>query len=183
MECIEILKREHQMVKLVIEAARHDLERAAAAHAVEPAEAEQLLDFFRCFTNSCHDPKEEDLLFAMLHHRGLAWDGHPLRDLVKEHADMRVVLDSASDWLKPAESGDHGAVESLLCDIGAYLDLLDAHIAKEEDEVFPLALQLLTARDLEELGDAFTAVACDELDEGVHAYYSDLAHHLAGTAA
>jgi hemerythrin-like domain-containing protein len=183
MECIEILKREHQMVKLVVEAARRDLKRAAEAHAVEPAEAEQLLDFFRYFTNSCHDPKEEDLLFAMLHRRGLPWDGYPLRDLVQEHAEMRVVLDSASDWLKPAESGDPAALEALLHDLTVYLDLVDAHIAKEEDEVFPLALQRLTAGDLEELGDAFTAIACEELDEGVHAYYSDLAHHLASTAA
>jgi hemerythrin-like domain-containing protein len=179
MECIEILKREHQMIRLVVKAARHDLERAAEAHAIEPAEAEQLLDFFRYFTNSCHDPKEEDLLFAMLHHRGLAWDDYPLRDLVKEHAEMRVVLDS----LKPAESGDPAAVEALLHDLTVYLDLVDAHIDKEEDEVFPLALQWLTAGDLEELSDAFTAIACEELDEGVHAYYSDLAHHLAGTAA
>jgi branched-chain amino acid transport system ATP-binding protein len=182
-ECIEILKREHQMVRLVIAAARRDLERATAAHAVDPAEAEQLLDFFRYFTNSCHGPKEEDLLFAMLHRRGMAWDDYPLRDLVKEHAEMRVVLDSASDWLKPAESGDPAAVEALLHDLGVYLDLVDSHIDKEEDEVFPLALQRLTAADLEELGDAFTAIACEELDAGVHAYYADLAHHLAGTAA
>jgi hemerythrin-like domain-containing protein len=183
MECIEILKREHQMVRLVIEAARRDLQRAAEAHAVEPAEAEQLLDFFRYFTNSCHDPKEEDLLFAMLHHRGLSWEGYPLRDLIQEHAEMRVVLDSATDWLKPAESGEPAAVEALLHDLTVYLDLVDAHIAKEEEEVFPLALQWLTAGDLEELGDAFTAIACEELDEGVHAYYTDLAHHLASPAA
>ena len=183
MECIEILKREHQMVRLVIAAARRDLERAAEAHAVEPAEAEQLLDFFRYFANSCHDPKEEDLLFAMLHHRGMAWDGYPLRDLVREHAEMRVVLASASDWLKPAESGDPEAVEALLHDLGVYLDLVDAHIDKEEAEVFPLAMQWLTTGDLEVLSDAFTAIACEELDEGVHAYYSDLAHHLADTAA
>ncbi len=183
MECIEILKREHQMVRLVIDAARRDLERAEALHAVDPAEAEQLLDFFRYFANSCHDPKEEDLLFAVLHRRGMAWEGYPLRDLVREHEEMRVILDSASDWLKPAEAGDPTAVEALVHDLRMYLDLVDAHIDREEDEVFPLALQWLTARDLEELGDAFTAIACEELDEGVHAYYSDLAHHLAGTAA
>ena len=183
MECFEILKREHQMVRLVIKAARRDLARAAEQHAVEPAEAEQFLDFFRYFANSCHDPKEEDLLFAMLHRRGMAWDGYPLRDLVEEHAEMGVVLDSASDWLKPAESGDPEAVEALLHDLGVYLDLVDAHIDKEEAEVFPLAVQWLTTGDLEELSDAFTAIACEELDEGVHAYYSELAHHLAGTAA
>ena len=32
---------------------------------------------------------------------------------------------------------------------------------------------------LEELSDAFAAIACEELEEGAHAYYSDLAHELA----
>ena len=43
--------------------------------------------------------------------------------------------------------------------------------------------RLLTGRDLETLSDAFAAIACAELEEGVHAYYTNLAHELAGTAA
>ncbi len=182
MECIETLKREHGMVRLVISAARRDVARAAETHELDRVESEQLLDFFRYFANSCHDPKEEDLLFAMLHRRGLPWDGYPLCELVREHEEMRVVLDSASDWLRPAEEGDVAAVEALLHNLTMYLDLVDTHIEKEEDILFPIALQWLSPADLEELSDAFAAIACEELDEGVHAYYSDLAHHLAGSA-
>ena len=71
---------------------------------------------------------------------------------------------------------------SLVHDLGVYLDLLERHIAAEEEAIFPMVQQLLTARDLEELSDAFTAIACEELEEGVHAYYSDLAFELAGAA-
>lgn len=183
MECIEILKREHQMVRLVIQAARRDLERASERHAVEPAEAEQLLDFFRYFTNSCHEPKEEDLLFTILHRRGMGWDEFPLRDLVRQHEEMRVVLDSASDWLPAVKAGDATAQPPLLHNLGTYLDLVERHITLEEDTVFPMAVQRLKPQDFADLSEAFSAIACEELEEGVHAYYADLAHHLAGAAA
>jgi hemerythrin-like domain-containing protein len=183
MESVEILKREHQTVRLVVKAARRDLERAAETGEIPERELEQLLDFFRYFTNSCHDPKEEDLLFAALHHRGLSWEAYPLRELVREHQQMRVSLDSAFDWLPLVRAGDATGQLSLIHDLTVYLDLLERHIAAEEEAIFPLVQELLTPRDLEELGDAFAAIACEELEEGVHAYYADLAHELVGAAA
>jgi hemerythrin-like domain-containing protein len=182
MESIEILKREHRTVLLVAKAARRDLEGAGETHEIAPDEVEQLLDFFRYFTNSCHDPKEEDLLFTALHRRGMSWDDYPLRELVREHQEMRVVLDAASDWLPLVRAGDAGAVLSLGHDLEVYLDLLERHIAAEEEAIFPMVQELLTARDLEELSDAFAAIACEELEEGVHAYYADLAHELVSAA-
>ena len=182
MEPVEILKREHRTVLLVVGAARRDLEVADETRGIAEVEVEQLLDFFRYFTNSCHDPKEEGLLFTALHRRGLSWDDSPLRELVREHHEMRVVLESAYDWLPPAEAGDSTAVMSLVHDLTVYLDLLERHIAAEEEAIFPIVQELLTARDLEELSDAFAAIACEELEQGVHAYYTDLAHELVGTA-
>jgi hemerythrin-like domain-containing protein len=183
MESVEILKREHRTLLLVVEAARRVLEGAEESLAIAAYEADQLLDFFRYFTNSCHDPKEEDLLFTMLHRRGLSWDEYPLRQLVREHKQMRVALDSASDWLPQVKAGDAAALPPLVHDLATYLDLVERHIAAEEEAIFPVAQDLLTARDMEELDDAFAAIACEELEEGVHAYYADLAHDLVGAAS
>jgi hemerythrin-like domain-containing protein len=182
MESVRILKREHRTVLLVAKAARRDLEGAGETHGIAEEEVERLLDFFRYFTNSCHDPKEEDLLFTALHRRGLPWDDYPLRELVREHEEMRIVLDSASDWLPLVKAGDTTAVMSLVHDLKIYLDLLERHVAAEEGALFPLVQELLTARDLEELSDAFAVITCEELEDGMHAYYTDVAHELAGTA-
>lgn len=182
MESVEILMREHRTVMLVVQAARRDLEGAGETHEIAELEVERLLDFFRYFTNSCHDPKEEDLLFTALNRRGLPWDEYPLRELVRDHKEMRVVLDSASDWLPLVKAGDTTAVISLVHDLKIYLDLLERHVPAEEGALFPLVQELLTARDLEELSDAFAVITCEELEDGMHAYYTDLAHELAGTA-
>jgi hemerythrin-like domain-containing protein len=183
MEPLEILEREHRMVSLVADAARRDVDRALETGAADTEEIGELIEFFRYFTNSCHAPKEEDLLFTMLHRRGLAWDASPLCDLVREHEEMRVLLDSASDWLAPVAAGEAGGLPPLLHDLATYLDLLKRHIATEEEVVFPLAQERLTAHDIAELGKEFSAIACDELDEGIHAYYAEVAYSLAGAAA
>lgn len=180
MESLEILKREHRTVLLVVSAARRDISRSLKSGELDPHEIEKLLDFFRYFTNSCHEPKEEDLLFTTLHRRGMDWGAYPLWDLVRQHEEMRVVLDAASDWLPAAKAGDPAACGPLLHDLEAYLDLVEEHIRFEEGTVFPIALQRLKPQDFAELGAAFSAIACEELEEGVHAYYSDLARHLAG---
>jgi hemerythrin-like domain-containing protein len=182
-ESVEILEREHRTILLVVKAARRHLKGAAETHEIAEDEMERFLDFFRYFTNSCHDPKEEDLLFTALHRRGLSWDAHPLRELAREHEEMRIVLDSASDWLPLVRAGDSAATLPLLHDLEIYLDLVERHIAAEEEALFPLVQERLTARDLEELSGAFAALACEELEEGVHAYYTDLAHELTGAAA
>ena len=181
MEPIEILKREHHTVLRVATATRRDLDRADETGVFAGDRMERSLKFFRYFTNACHNPKEEDLLFTALHHRGLAWDAYPLRELVREHEAMRVALDSASDQVPLERTGDASAAVSLAHDLRTYLDLLERHIAAEEGTLFPLAQELLTRSDVEQLAETFATLACDELAQGDSAYYADVASELAGT--
>jgi hemerythrin-like domain-containing protein len=182
-EALEILTEEHGMALRVAGAARRDVERVRAGGVLDSERARRLIDFFRYFTNSCHEPKEEDLLFRMLHRRGHSWEEPPLRDMVRQHEELRVVLDSATDWLPRAMTGARGGLESLLHDLDLYLDLLESHIAVEEDMLFPLARTELRPQDFEELGEAFSSIECDELDRGVHEYYAGVARRLVGAAA
>jgi hemerythrin-like domain-containing protein len=183
MEAIETLKREHRIVDQVCEACRRELDRADDTGVLDPIEMERFVEFFRFYANACHDPKEEDLLFTMLHHRGLSWEEDPLADLVREHEEMRVILDAASGWVPHLKDGESSAMRPLSRDMRSYTELVLAHIRKEEEGIFVHALDTLTEADHDELTLAFENVACDEGDEGIHAYYSELAHELAAYTA
>jgi hemerythrin-like domain-containing protein len=183
MEPIDVLRAEHSMVKLVVDAASRDLDQVTTTRTADPAEIEQLIEFFRYFANACHDPKEEDLLFCMLHRRGMSWETWPLDELLKEHEEMRVILESAADWLPLLRHGEAAALDPLVHNLRTYLALVDSHIEKEEDVVFPLALRYLTAEDCAELQHAFESIEEEEEEEGVREYYADLAHRLARTSA
>jgi hemerythrin-like domain-containing protein len=176
MDAIDTLKREHGTCRRVVAAARRRL--------VEPdqpdvSEIAEFLDFFRYFSHSCHDPKEEDLLFAVLHRRGLSWGGYPLHGLLTDHHAMHLTLDSAADWLPPARAGDRGAVGPLVHNLRVYLDRLTRHMRDEEEVLFPMAEHWLTAEDERELEEGFAAVACAQADDGVHEFYGGLARRLA----
>jgi len=183
MEPIEVLRREHSMVKLVLDAASRDLDTIAMRRTADAGELERLIEFFRYFADACHDPKEEDLLFCMLHRRGMSWETWPLDELLKEHEEMRVILDSAADWLPLVRQGEAAAIDPIVHNLRTYVALVDSHIEKEEDVVFPLAMRYLTGKDVEELRQAFDSIEEEEAEEGVREYYAELARRLARTAA
>ena len=169
------------MVRLVLDAAARDLDRVARTRDADVAEIERLIDFFRYFADAAHDPKEEDLLFCMLHRRGMSWQTWPLDELLKEHEEMRVILDSAADWLPLLRQGEPAAIDPLVHNLRTYVALVDAHIEKEETVVYPLAQRYLTAADVAELRQAFDSIE-EEEEEGVRDYYAELAHRLSRAA-
>ena len=175
MDAIQVLKGEHTTCRMVAEAARRRL--------IDPewpgvAEIQQFIDFFRYFANSCHDPKEEDLLFKALHRRGLSWEGYPLQVLATQHQAMHVTLESAADWLPLAKDGDRAAIGPLVHNLRVYLDRLVRHMDDEEQIVFPMAEFWLTAADKHELDQAFAALSCAEACQEVDEYYGALARRL-----
>jgi hemerythrin-like domain-containing protein len=172
MEAIATLEREHRVMGEVCKACRHELDRAGHSHVLDAVEVERFVEFFRFYTNSCHDPKEEDLLFTMLHHKGLAWEDEPL-----------ATLEAAAEWVPKVKRGDQSAIEPLRYDLYAYVDLVDEHMAKEEAGIFVKAAEILSQADHDELTQAFENIECDEGDEGVLEYYRELAHELASYTA
>ena len=146
MEAIGTLKREHRVVTQVCEACRRELDRAETTGEIDATEIDRFVEFFRFFANACHDPKEEDLLFTMLHHKGLAWEDEPLAGLVREHEEMGVILDAASKWMPDVWRGDKAATEPICRDLRAYTDLVLRHLAKEEEGIFVHALDVQIGR-------------------------------------
>ena len=57
--------------------------------------------------------------------------------------------------------------------------LLRAHIDQEDNVVYPIADQILTAEDQRDLGEAFDRVEAEEMGLGVHERYHTMAHELA----
>lgn len=183
MECIEILKHEHRTARLVIAAGRRVVD-ACGDEGLTPAVAGQFLDFFSYFGARCHGPKEEGLLYARLHRRGLAWDGYPLRGILREHTVLRVARVATVDWLSRWEQGSATAFEPFLHDLQLYLRLQERHIDDEEAIAYPLAREWLTGGDLAELAERCAAIAANALAEGTRARYADMAHGLiAGAGA
>jgi len=152
---IEILMGEHRLIERVL--------GSLETHVVGleqglPAERKTLADyaaFFRGFADASHHGKEEDLLFQRMIERGMPRETGPLAVMFHEHALGRARV-KALRGLGEGE-GPLAAVELQLAgeNASAFIELLRAHIRKEDAILYPMAERLLTGPELDALETDF----------------------------
>lgn len=176
----DTLAKEHLLVILVTKAAEQEVRYMRDTGEFRPEVIDELVDFFQYFTEGCHDPKEESLLFARMRLRGLPGDTGILAEFYREHQEFHSRLRDIEHWLRAMKKTGTGDVPELAGHLDGYLKLMRAHVAREEELLFPMANELLTDEDQDELAQGFDSIECEEVAIGVRERYSELAHLLAG---
>lgn len=173
-----ILEDEHRLVLEVLEAAEKECDHIDATGCCRVDLVGDMLEFFRYFNDGLHDPKEEGLLFARCHKRGMTNDDEPLEHMLGEHEWCCGKLDFLQRSLKTIAGGDTGPTRELSTGLREYIEVNRGHIEVEESLFFDMASHYLTKSDLEELTVEFEAAHSDEVDEGVQSFYEGLAHRV-----
>jgi hemerythrin-like domain-containing protein len=176
----ETLMHEHQIILLVLARAEREARSIQETGSVHAETVDEMLDFFRNFADRCHHRKEEKLLFARMEERGVPVEGGPIGAMLHEHEYGRRLVASIAGALPLAANGDRAAMDSVAENLLAYAQFLRAHIGKEDNVLYPMADRLFTAEDQHTLLEAFERVEAEEMGEGVHEKYHELAHKLAG---
>jgi hemerythrin-like domain-containing protein len=179
MKCTDILKHEHQVILLVVDAAVREAQSMERTRHVHGERVRQMLDVFRNFVDKCHHTKEERHLFPALQRHGLGANVGPIAVMLAEHNEGRARIRSVSEALSQAESGAKEALSSIGYDLMAYAVLLRNHIDKENNILFVMAGRLLSTEEDDALVKAFDDVELAEMGPGVHEKYHQLAHELA----
>lgn len=135
-------------VLLVIGRQVESLEKHATPDLVLLANA---LHYMGEFPRLVHHPKEE-LLFDRLLAAGADCQ-QELADLRRQHRDIFRVEDRLLERVLQLQGGDHAHDQELLDKARQYLHLQRMHSLMEEEVVFPAALGLLSAEDLQALED------------------------------
>ena len=174
----KILENEHRLVLEVLEAAEKECDHIDATGCCRVDLVGDMLEFFRYFNDGLHDPKEEGLLFARCHKRGMTNEDEPLEQMLGEHEWCCGKLDSLQTTLKAIAGGGAGLTRELSTGLREYIEVNRCHIEVEESSFFDMASHYLTKSDLEELTAEFEAAHSDEVDEGVQAFYEGLAHRV-----
>lgn len=170
----EVLKQEHRVIENVLDA----LERLAkAAETSALAEWEKAIDFARNFADKCHHLKEENLLFPALEARGIPREGGPIGMMLAEHEEgrgyvraMAAVLGSGKDSLDNRQILRETAI--------AYIRLLRQHILKEDEVLFQMADEVLSAEEQKTLLREFEEHELKEIGAGFHKKYLKIAREL-----
>ena len=174
----KILENEHRLVLEVLEAAEKECDHIDATGCCRGDLVGDMLEFFRYFSDGLHFPKEEGLLFARCHKRGMTGEDEPLEQILREHEWCYGKLDSLQATVKAIAGGDAGLTPGLSAGLREYIEVSRRHIELEETLFFDMVSRYLTKRDLEELTAEFEAAHFDEVEEGVQSFYEGLAHRV-----
>ncbi|MFH1176239.1 MAG: hemerythrin domain-containing protein [Acidobacteriota bacterium] len=176
----QILKHEHQVILLVLQGAEREARAIQAGAEPHLPVIEEIVDFIRAFADRCHHGKEENLLFARMVERGMPREFGPIGVMLHDHEQGRALVGAVAGAISGAASGDRAATATIATNLLAYVALLRAHIEKEDNILYPMADQILSPTDQQELAEGFDRVESEEMGEGTHERYHRLAHRLAG---
>lgn len=167
----EILSEEHRVIEVVLDCVEKMADALDRGEKLDAESAREAIDFLRVFADRCHHGKEEDQLFPLMEQRGYSPHEGPTAVMRMEHEQGRALIRRME---QAVEAAGEGFVEAAR----GYVDLLRAHIQKEDHCLFPMADQALTPEDRDTLLQRFEHVEQGDLGPEVHQRYLGVAESL-----
>ena len=169
MNAINELLAEHKAVRLTLDILKEIGQHIDATGKISNTEhVEQLFEFFSTFVDRCHHGKEEELLFPALEQVGVSREGGPVGVMLNEHQQGRDLVAKMKTAFSQYLEGDGNAARHFKKHADAYITLLDFHIDKENNVLFPLAVKHLSADTLVEMKKGFDKIESEKIGEGKH---------------
>ncbi len=176
---MEELRMEHQAVKMtlrVLETLCRRMEQPGES--IDVQHLDQLLEFFSVFVDQCHHGKEEELLFPALEAVGVRREGGPIGVMLAEHERGREYVRRMSARLSEYRAGEASGGPGFIGEARGYIDLLNQHIEKEDDVLFPLAEKQLPDLEKAELSSGFEKIEVEKIGVGRHEEFHKMLDHL-----
>ena len=169
MNAIKELITEHEAIRLTLKILNRITSEIEKTEKIPyPEYLKQLFEFFSVFVDRCHHGKEEDLLFPALEAVGISRDGGPIGVMLNEHQQGRDLVSKMKHALSQYLNGDAGSAQKLKGSADAYIGLLNLHIDKENNVLYPMAIQHLSENKLAELENGFNRIETDRIGTGKH---------------
>ena len=153
MEFSEVLIKEHASIRRALHVLKEMLHDAEHGLSIDEHDVNALLIFLHYFADTYHQAKEENILFPLLRRSEKFMHGDSAREeleqLFAEHGEQRWLIEKAQLALfakKPSEFIENA---------GTLVQVLSEHALKEEHALLPIAEEILTQLEAEEVSMRF----------------------------
>jgi hemerythrin-like domain-containing protein len=178
MKPTEDLIREHEAIKIMLSIMTKIAGNIETDKGFDTRDVEKIIDFLRTFADKCHHGKEETALFPALVLAGIPEDNGPVGVMLHEHNIGRGYINgliSGVEDFKKSFANSGGLIAACLTN---YVNLLQSHIQKEENVLFPMADKVLSEQKQNEIFEQFEKIEEDVVGHGVHEQYHKLLKQL-----
>ena len=128
------------------------------------ADINDIISFFKLFSDKCHHGKEENIYFPALEKNGIQNENGPIGQMLIEHKEGRLFLENISNSIKDDAIIDKEFVDNSI----KYIRLLRSHISKENTVLFPMGNKSIPADEQSTLLKQFEEYEKNVMGEGVH---------------
>ncbi len=173
------LKEEHRGVNLMLDVLEKVCDRLDAGREVDPAHIDRILEFLKVFVDKCHHAKEEDCLFPAMERAGVPREGGPIGVMLSEHAAGREQVRAMTGAAEALRRRDRAAAARFTRNARGYIDLLRAHIDREDGILYPIADASLSPEAQDELVDRFERIEEERVGHGRHETFHKMMDELA----
>jgi hemerythrin-like domain-containing protein len=148
-DAIETLREEHNNIEMLLRILQREVDVFARGDRPNYELILAVIDYFKDYPDRCHHPKE-NLIFAKLKLRdplAVAKIG----DLEAEHREESVRLQRVAEMIERVLNEEDLTRQSVTDTIRDFIDREREHLAKEENLMFPAALDALRSEDWAEI--------------------------------
>lgn len=119
---------------------------------------EMVVNLIKNYADGYHHAKEENLLFPLMVEKGFSLEQGPVSVMLHDHEQGRKYVKGMTDEIANFKGGDISALTELYEHMQGYIDLLRAHIGKENNVLFRMADKALTPEEQQTLLKRFKAI-------------------------
>ena len=164
MNYIDTMVFEHANIKRMLMVVRAFCYKLYNKEYVDFADVDQMIDFIKNYADKHHHGKEELKLFnKMVQHLGPAAQKLVTNGMLVGHDMGRFYIQQLQEAVKDYQSGNKEAVLDIIANSISYTHLLDRHIQKENDIVYPFAQKNFNKEISDEIQKE-----CDEFEENAN---------------
>lgn len=178
MKPTEVLMQEHELIKQMLTVINKICDKLQAGEKVDGSHLEQIVDFIRNFADKCHHGKEEDILFDSMVEAGFSKEAGPIGVMLSEHDLGRDFVSGLSEAIEGYNKGDMNAISAIVANAQRYSTLLDQHIDKENNVLFPMADARLTQEQQNKMVKDFDKFEEQEMGTEIHEKYHRILNDL-----
>jgi len=150
-KAIDELTHDHDAILSALDILDAMVGKLGSAGAPSAGDLRSFIGFLKEFADTCHHGKEEGILFPALTDAGMPKQGGPVAVMLSEHVQGRTLIQQMEKAVSSAVD-----VSAFTQAAQGYAALLRAHIAKENDVLFPMAERFLASPELDRIKARFT---------------------------
>lgn len=170
----EDLRNEHEGVLFGLEILEQISNTAMKSNSADIQDINDMINFLRLFADKCHHGKEENLMFPAMEKAGIQNEGGPIGQMLAEHNQGRQFIAemdaSVTDSVLLAQRFAQAAA--------GYINLMRAHIEKENRVLFPMGDKLLPMNEQAHLLTQFEEFEEAVMGKATHEKLHETLHRL-----